>query len=410
MIGGVETHARHLARALAASDVGVFVLTKRMSRATPSNDVVDGVRVRRVAPGGPRKGSAKWRLIPWATAALLRERRAFDIILCIDYRGAGLAALAAGRLLGKPVVFDEETPGALSCANWDPALGRAGIAANGRLAALLKWPVRALYGAADAYACISRELERETLDRGIPRERVWYLPHTVDTTAFHPPTPAERDEARRALSLPLDRKVVAYVGRLGREKGILDLIAAWRQLDRTDAVLFVVGPDMPGNALDAGPEVRAAVSTFGPGRIILHGPATDVRPMLAAADLFVQPSHYEAFGLSVIEAMATARPIVASRVGAMAEYLRDGDNALLCVPQDPHALARQIARVLDDPSLAAVLGTRARRTVEEQFDEKQVAVQWVEHLCRLHADSGRQPLRAATSLALSLAAWAPSVL
>ena len=367
IIGGVETHARQLARALAASGVNVWVLTKQIDATTPADDTVDGVRVRRIPPPGPRTRSAKWKLVPRAMAALVRERHAYDVILCIDYRGIGVAALAAGRLLGKPVVFDAETPGALSCANWDASFRKRGLQPDGRLASCVKWPVRRLYGSADAYACISREIEREALDRGFPRSAVWYLPHTVDTRAFHPPALADRDAARRALGLPLDRRVVAFIGRLGREKGILDLLEAWRRLDRGDAILFVVGPDMPGNALDAGPDVRAAAAALAPGRVVLHGPATDVRPMLAAADVFVQPSHYEAFGISVIEAMATGRPVVATRVGGMAEYLRDGDNALLCEPRQPDELARQIARLLDDgdssrTALGPVPGTRSSRS------------------------------------------------
>lgn len=383
----------------------MWVLTKRMNRETPAEDVVDGVPVRRVPPEGPRKGTAKWRLVPRATAALLRARHSFDLILCVDYRGIGAAALAAGRLLRTPVVFDAETPGALSCANWDPALKKLGISAGGRMAGLAKWPARRLYGAADAYACISRELEQEVLDRGVARQRVWYLPHTVDTAAFRPPTAEERQEARRRLSMAPDRQVVAFVGRLGREKGILDLLEAWRSLDRADATLLVVGPDMPGNALDVGAEVRAMAAEFPAGRVALHGPTTDVRPLLAAADLFVQPSHYEAFGLSVIEAMAAARPIVATRVGGMAEYLRDGHNALLCAPHDPQGLARQMARLLDDRELARTLGVHARWSVEDQFDEQRVTAQWVRALTELSSDFGSRHLGVATSWILALAAW-----
>ncbi|MGE3844391.1 MAG: glycosyltransferase family 4 protein [Vicinamibacterales bacterium] len=403
IIGGVETHARHLARGLAAAGLDVWVLTKQIDATTPCDDLVDGVRVRRIPPSGPRKSSAKWKVVPWAFQTLLRERHSFDVILCIDYRGIGVAALAAGRLLGKPVVFDAETPGALSCGNWDPALSRLGLRRDGRLASLVKAPVRWLYGGAHAYACISREIEREALDRGIPDPTVRYLPHTVDTLAFRPPTPVECHSARQALGLPLDKQVVAFVGRLGREKGILDLLGAWRSLDRQDAVLFVVGPEMPGNALDVGPEVRTTAASFAPGRVVLHGPATDVRPMLAAADVFVQPSHYEAFGISVIEAMATARPIVATRVGGMAEYLRNGENALLCEPHEVHGLGTQIAKLLDDRKLASRLGACARATAEQDFDERLVTGRWVE-LIRSLAPGDRDGLsRAVASAAMGLA-------
>jgi glycosyltransferase involved in cell wall biosynthesis len=177
-------------------------------------------------------------------------------------------------------------------------------------------------------------------------------------------------------------------------------VSAWRALKRDDAVLLVVGPEMPGHPLDAGPEVRRAALEAGPESIRLHGPSDDVRPLLAAADLFVQPSHYEAFGLSAIEAMSTARPVVATRVGALAEYLRDGDNALLCEPHDPDALGSCIARALDDPQLSARLAARARVTVEEQFDEGQITRRWVECLQSLGSHGLGSAIRAVPSVAL----------
>lgn len=391
IIGGVETHARRLAASLTASGVPLWVLTKRTSDDLPEEDIIEGVRVRRIRPSGARAAGAKWHLVPWAFSALMAARDDFDVILCVDYRAIGVAAMAAGRLLGRPVVLEAETPGALSCANWDPALTRLGLAPDGRLGTAFKWPVRAIYGSAEGYACISREFLREAEAYGSPASLKRYLPHTVDMDAFHPPSPDEQRRARHALSLPEDRKIVAFVGRLAREKGILDLLEAWRRLDRSDAVLFVVGPEMPGNALDVGPQVREAAATFAPGRVILHGPATDVRPMLAAADVFVQPSHYEAFGLSVIEAMASGCAVVATRVGGMAEYLRHDGNALLCDPHDPAALADRIATVLDEPQLLLRLRGAARATAEAEFDDRVVTRDWVAFLQAVHDQkTGRQ--------------------
>jgi glycosyltransferase involved in cell wall biosynthesis len=186
---------------------------------------------------------------------------------------------------------------------------------------------------------------------------------------------------------------VTFIGRLGREKGILDLLDAWRALDRHDAVLFVVGPDMPGNALDVGAEVRAAAAAMPPGRVVLHGPAADVRPMLAATDVFVQPSHYEAFGLSVVEAMAAGCAVVATQVGGMAEYLRDGDNALLCPPHAPDALAAQIARALDTPALLQDLRRRARETATAHFDDEVVTRRWLQFLRRVASGTRNGPHR-----------------
>ena len=386
VVGGVETHARHQARCLQREGAAVWVLTKQMGPDTPRTDQVDGIRVLRVPPQGPRRGLAKWRMIPRAVAALLRHRDDFDVIICPDYRGIGLAALAAGWLLRRPVVFQAATPGALSCANWDPSLARLGVKPRGVLARAVKWPVRSLYGKADAYACISREIEQEARSAVGGRALVRYIPHAVDLTAFGPADTSARERARDDLRLPRDAKVVAFVGRLSHEKGVLDLLEAWRLLEerglpaRTGAVLLVVGPDMPGHPLDAGAEARLLAARLPAGRVRLPGPADDVRPFLAAADAFVQPSHYEAFGISVIEAMAMRLAVIATCVGGMREYLVDGENALLVPPHDPPALATALGRLLSDDGLIHRLGAQARLTVERQFDERVVTRRWLDLL------------------------------
>jgi glycosyltransferase involved in cell wall biosynthesis len=104
-------------------------------------------------------------------------------------------------------------------------------------------------------------------------------------------------------------------------------------------------------------------------RVRVLGPRADVARLLRGADLFVQPSHFEAFGISVIEAMATGLPIVATAVGGMLDYLVDRDNALLAPAQDPAALADRIGEALNGAALRQHLGTRARATVEALFDE-----------------------------------------
>lgn len=389
VVGGVETHARHQARCLRREGADVWVLTKQMDRETPTVDEVDGIPVIRVPPLGPRHGLAKWKMIPWAVAALLRHRDAFDVVICPDYRGIGLAALAAGWILNRPVVFQAATPGALSCANWDPSLARLGLDPRRGLARLLKWPVRALYGKADAYACISREIEQEARESLAKRALVQYVPHAVDVNTFVPADDAARGRARDALGLPRDAKVVTFVGRVSREKGVLDLLAAWRCLEetglpsRTGAVLTIVGPDMPGHPLDAGPEATALAATLPEGRVRLLGAADDVRPYLAAADVFVQPSHYEAFGISVIEAMAAGLPVAATNVGGMREYLVDGENALLVPPSESRPLADALGRLLTDERLARRLGVNARTTVEQLFDERVVTQRWLQLLALL---------------------------
>ena len=399
VLGGVETHARQLARGLRRHGLHVWILTKRIDAGTPARDTLDGIPVLRVGPSGPRAPAGKWRMLPAVARTLLRERGWYDVIVCPDYRGVGLAALLAGRLLRRPVIFQAATPGALSCANWDPALQRVRLNPRAWPARAIKAVARGWYGDADAYACISREIEQEARLTARRRERVYYLPHGVDVAAFRPPSPDERLMARQQLGIAPRQKALAFVGRLSREKGVLDLIEAWQRIDRADAVLLLVGPDMPGHDLDVGPQAREAARSSSNGRLRLLGPADDVRPALWAADVFVQPSHYEAFGISVIEAMATTLPIVATRVGGMAEFLVDFENARLCAPHDPQGLAAALISVLDDQTLSGRLATNARLTVEKMFDEEVVIRRWLDLLDEVTGRATAAALaRAATTI------------
>ena len=131
---------------------------------------------------------------------------------------------------------------------------------------------------------------------------------------------------------------------------------------------MLVGPDMPG-PLNAGPAARRFVASMGMQRsVIFHGASTDTARLLRAADLYVQPSHYEAFSNALIEAMATGLPVVASRVGGMLDCIVDGENGLLANRRIPPTWRGSCARC--STILAGrALGAQARETAVAQFAE-----------------------------------------
>jgi glycosyltransferase involved in cell wall biosynthesis len=369
VLGGVETHARGLATHLLRAGFPVHVVTKRVAREQAVYDTVDGVEVHRVPPAGERGGPGKWLAMPFLLAHTLGRRPRPDVIVCIDYRGAGVAAVAAGRLIGAAVIVQAETAGVLASATGE-AGDHSGLPPDTPLVALVKAPVRAVYRRADHFVAIGRDLEQEMLDVGLRRDRVHYMPHGVDLTRFRPATAQERATIRMSEGLPIDVPIVLFVGRLSTEKGVLDLIDAWRILDDPHALLLLVGPDMPGHTWDAAPAIREFVAAHRlAGRVRLYGPSTDPARLYRAADLFVQPSHFEAFGLSAIEAMASGVPVVAAAVGGLRDFLVDGSNALLAPPRTPAALADRLRRALADPGLRRAIAHEGQRTVQA-FDER----------------------------------------
>jgi glycosyltransferase involved in cell wall biosynthesis len=102
-------------------------------------------------------------------------------------------------------------------------------------------------------------------------------------------------------------------------------------------------------------------------RVVFTGRREDVPAVTAALDVAVLPSYREAQGLSVLEAMALSRPVVASNVGGIPEMIEDGVTGLLVPPRDPEALAGAIVRLLRDHQLADILGRAGHDLVHRRF-------------------------------------------
>src|SRR5262249_40422925 len=153
-------------------------------------------------------------------------------------------------------------------------------------------------------------IQAEAIAAGVPPDRVHYLPNTVDTTRFRPAETGERERTRAELGWPTDRPLGIFVGRLSREKGIVDLLQAWERVP-APATLAVVGPDMPEHPWDESRRAREiAGSPSLKDRVIFHGATSDPAPLYRAADFAVVPSHWESFGLSAAEAMASGLAVV----------------------------------------------------------------------------------------------------
>jgi glycosyltransferase involved in cell wall biosynthesis len=362
IMGGVESNAERLARYFASIGLAVTVLTKRITADLPDREDADGFTIIRIGRHGPRSPSAKWLMLRAVYAWLVSHTDDHDVVCSIDCRGVGLAALAARSKTGRRVIAQPQTTGVLI-----PESG------TGIFRQMLGRMVGQLYGRSDAIACIAHTIEREAIAAGVPRNRVHYLPNAIDMARFHPPTDAERSALRARFDIPGGIAACVFLGRLSREKGLMDLMEAWKRLRPSNAILLVAGPDMTSHAWDVGPAARAFARQHGlDASIRFIGPTNDVASLMGAADVVVQPSHFEALGLSAVEALACGAPVIASAVGGLLDFVRDGDNGLTCPPHHPAALADALKRLLDDSAFRATLAARARASVEATYDEREV--------------------------------------
>jgi len=140
--------------------------------------------------------------------------------------------------------------------------------------------------------------------------------------------------------------------------------------DVPGAVLWVVGERL---ASDRGEDIAALLDAAGLGeRLRRLGYRRDVPAVLAAADIFALPSYHEALPMSVIEAMLTGLPVVASDIPGPREQIEDGRTGLLVAPRQAAPLAGALARLADDPALRAAMGAAGRTRAMALYDEAKV--------------------------------------
>jgi glycogen synthase len=197
---------------------------------------------------------------------------------------------------------------------------------------------------------LSEGLERRLVDAGISSSRVRVIPVGIDLAGSSPSRPSWMGE----------RRWIAYVGRLVREKGVHDLLDAFQRIPTEGLGLVFIGD---------GPERSVLEATGRPAddRVRFTGvvPHAEVSGYLAHADVVAVPSWYEERGRVVLEAMAVGTPVIATGVGGIVATVRDGENGLLVPPRSPGALARAIDWILRERVRAVSMGHAGKDTARE---------------------------------------------
>lgn len=194
----------------------------------------------------------------------------------------------------------------------------------------------------------------------------------VDPDRFHPAEDtAARDELRAGLGAEPDRPVILMVGRLVAEKGYPELIEAMRAID---ADLWVVGERL---ASDHASDIDTAIQTAETDpvlkdRVRFLGYRSDVPDLMRAADIFALPSHREGMPRSIIEAMMTGLPIVATDIRGSREEVVPEETGLLVPVADPAALSQALGRLAADPGLRRRWGDAGRARALDLYTEDKV--------------------------------------
>ena len=218
----------------------------------------------------------------------------------------------------------------------------------------------------------------------VPDDRIVTIPNGINLSRFDPSNASSRAEVRRSFGVPEDVPLLLFVGSQYRLKGLEFVIRALAEM-KTKAVLLVVGGDT------AAPFKRLADQLGVSDRVIFAGARSDLPRIYPAADAFVLPTLYETFALVCLEAMASGLPVLASPVGGIEDYLRDGENGFH-IQRDAKEIAAKLDRVLNEPALHARIRERGLATAKNYAWEK-IAKQYLSLFDELIAEQARNSQR-----------------
>jgi D-inositol-3-phosphate glycosyltransferase len=395
--GGMNVYVRELSRHLGQRDIAVDVYTRRQDPCLPTVvEFAPGARVIHLnaGPAAPYMKHRVWHHLPGFVEEvqefITRNRLRYEV-LHSHYWLSGWVALQLRQSLRAPVVHMSHTLGypknAAAQQGWEqepPRRLRVEHEVLRRSEALIAESPASKY--------------HMVLEYGVEPAKVHVIPGGVDPAVFRP---QDRGAARHALGLKAKAPVLLFVGRLQPLKGIDTLLRAAHVVRQHQARLQVL---IVGGGVDTQDEyeaqelrrLQALSDRLELGRhvrFITAQPQEVLAQYYAAADVFVMPSHYESFGMVVLEAMACGVPVVASQVGGLTSTVVSGRTGVLVPAGDWRAFARAIVPLLDSPTVRDAYGQaslqRAQAFVWPHIVER--TGQLYSRLLRQHATVSARP-------------------
>ncbi|WP_255801338.1 glycogen synthase [Mycobacteroides abscessus] len=249
------------------------------------------------------------------------------------------------------------------------------------------WVEHTAIHAADAVIAVSSGMRDDIIATypGLDPDRIHVVRNGIDTTSWYPVDPEEAftqpGSVLAGLGVDLTRPIVAFVGRITRQKGLAHLVAAAHRFSPEAQLILCAGePDTP----EIAEQITGAVTELAAARPGVHWireflPTPKLREVLSAATVFVCPSIYEPLGIVNLEAMACGTAVVASRVGGIPEVVADGVTGTLVAYESSEAatfeagLADAVNALVADPARATAYGNAGRARCIEEFSWAHIA-------------------------------------
>jgi glycosyltransferase involved in cell wall biosynthesis len=379
VVGGGETQARMLAESLVANGFDVIVLTRRSDPSFQKSEQFGRIRVYRMGPTGSTH-LKKWGLLFTSLPMLIRLRRHYDVLFVSGFRVLGVPAVLMGMLFGKPCILKADSNGEMSGEFFVGGLARLGLTSSSLPVKLMLAMRNKILRRADRFVALSSEIATELQSHGVHTSRIHRIPNGVNIQIFRPVSPEDKRQLRQTLGIPLQATTIIFTGRLVSYKGLPLLLRVWRELRRKHPQVYLLLVGSGGLGLEnCEAELKQYVAAHSlEDSVVFTGDVDPVHHYLQASDIFVFPTENEAFGISLIEAMACGLPVISTRAGGIRDILQHRRNGLVVEAGDFQQLFDALNSFIRNSPLSARLGKAAWQTVQDSYSTEIVGQAYIE--------------------------------
>ena len=353
--GGTEKFAGLLAKKISQRNIRVKILTTRKSFKNRKHYFLNNVPVVSFyIPPIRFIGTLYYYLL--LSIYLFFHRFEYQIIQVFFLKHSAFVSTIIGKFLNKKIVCR------LACAG-----------EYGDISAIKKIPFYffflKIFKNIDAFIALSKKIEEELINYNFSKDKIYFIPNGVDIEKFKMP------EDKKALKEKygfINNKIITFVGRLSKQKGIEFLIEAFKNLSIQGKHLLILGEGHLKEKL-----INYAESIGISKKVNFLGFCENVSDYLKISDLFVLSSISEGLSNALLEAMACGLPVVATKVSGNVDLIEDGINGFLVEPGNPKALASAIEKVLNDENLSKKMGEANRKKIEKYYSLEKVVSSYI---------------------------------
>lgn len=349
---GAEFHAENQAQLLRSAGHTVSLMAKKRKWRDKARETIGGIDVVRLhAP-------FRWLELMLRLATTHRET---DMLYILGQPWFAVWAIVWSKITGIPVFLTLTSESELfdRSRNW-----RTWLLAN-----------------CDGYIANSKAMYKGLVERArIDRARIRLLPHGVDVRKYAPVSAAEKSVLREKYGFSTDQKIVLYCARVAINKGVDTLQRAWRIVHEQlpAAQLLIVG----GGHYELLDQLRALGRETG-NSVHVYGELPVVTDFYQLADVYIFPSRFEGLPTSLMEAVSSGLPCIASNIGGCEDLVFPDENGLLVEPESPEGFAKAMLALLNSPQRREAMSIVARRFAEEHLDSNGLTRQMVDFFVKV---------------------------